>query len=202
MIAGNHAMAVATAIACLYGSTEAVAACLTHTEARAAYGYGLRWTGDGKGSRCWGPAGRTGRRVAAAEPAYADAHKDAPGRREPIWLFGPPAPSREFQPLRLPLPDDGWIEERIEQRPVMEPEPPLQWQVVGKSAQNHASSNFPVTVTGLVIILTVFSLLWRLSYRWDKPVADWYAAPRAPARRIGGSRSRDRLSWLLLGRDQ
>ena len=180
---------------------EAEKACLTHQEARAAYGYGLRWVSQG-GRRCWGVGSGTRNGLPKRNPPAetksselksagsfssevnhqlgTDPPPNAEGGLYPTWVFEERrgVNSQEFTPRRL---DDNTTSE------------------IRAIAPYDASSSFPVSVTGILLILLMSGLV--TVYKLGKEAWGHYAVRRVPGDRIGGSRSRDRLLWLLLGQE-
>jgi len=165
--------------------SEANSACLSHAQARAAYGYGLRWHGEG-GRRCWGPAKSSRPKTARSfssevkHQLVPDPPPIAEGGLYPTWVFEERrgVNSQEFTPRRL---DDNLS------------------QVASHSVTQASAEGFPVSVAGILLILLTSGLL--TAYKLGKEAWGHYASRRVPGDRIGGSRSRDRLLWLLLGQE-
>jgi hypothetical protein len=183
---GKRARMLLTGLALALAPSEAFSACLTHAQARAAYGFGLRWHGEG-GKRCWGPTKRstpkTGRSFSS--PVRARDNGDttpaiAVAETGPLtWVFDDRGVNpQEFTPRRL----DATTTDEIHAK-----------------AQDHASSGFPVSVAVLLLMLASCGLLTVCML--GREAWGHYAGRRAPSCRSGGSRSLDRLLWLLLGQE-
>ena len=111
----------------------------------------------------------------------------AEGGLGPTWVFEDSGvKSPDFTPLRTVSRE--WPEIAGNTTP----------EIRAKSA-NYASSDFPVSVTGLLLILLMSGLV--TAYRLGREAWGHYASRRVPGDRTGGSRSRDRLLWLLLGQE-
>jgi hypothetical protein len=189
-------------------ASDAWGACLSHSEARRAYGFGLRWVSDGQGHRCWtkSSVSKTGRSFSSPvisvreelEQTHRERQQEGLGMpsqdmgKPKMWMWVE-GPSNEVLPLyEIPL-----LAEKSEPMKLTIPFPPEAYAVqpedVRKSAQNSASSIFPVMLTGFSII-GLFVLGWRWSYSLDTAAGGRGAARLSPARRRRGSHSLGRLA--------
>jgi hypothetical protein len=162
-------------------ASEANSACLTHAQARAAYGFGLRWHGEG-GKRCWGPTKsstpKTGRSFSS--PVRARDNGDtapaiAVAETGPLtWVFDDRGVnSPEFTPRRL---DDN--------------PPPVE--------QARQPSAWPDRLTGILLLMLASCGLLTVCML-GREAWGHYASRRGPAARTGGNQTLARLLWLLTG---